>query len=152
MKDMLTIVQEECTRLLLRCRDLEANQGIAGAMAQVRAFHEQFGVPVLESPWLPGIDRSELRQELIAEEAAETAFAIETGNLAEIADGLADLIYVCLGTALEFGIPLHEIFNEVHRSNMRKVGGATREDGKILKPDGWEPPDIERILESSGKK
>ena len=51
-----------------------------------------------------------------------------------------------LSAALEFGIPIERVWDEVHRSNMQKIGGATREDGKILKPDGWTPPNIARAL------
>lgn len=115
-------------------------------VAKVREFHEQFGVPILDKPWLPDQSRVNLRAELIAEESAELAYAIETCNLVEIADGIADLVYVAIGAALEFGIPIDAVFDEVHRTNMLKVGGATRADGKLLKPEGWKPPDIAAIL------
>ena len=64
----------------------------------------------------------------------------------ETIDGLCDLLYVIYGAAVTFGIDLDEFFEEVHRSNMAKVGGTTRADGKVLKPEGWTPPDLERIL------
>jgi len=116
------------------------------AVRQLREFHERFGVPVLERPWIPAEDRRSLRAALIAEEASELQDAIETANLIEIADGIADLIYVAIGTALEFGIPLERVWEEVHRTNMQKVGGAIRADGKILKPEGWQAPQIAEIL------
>lgn len=73
------------------------------------------------------------------------------GDMEEIADGLADLIYVAVGAALEFGIPLDRVWAEVQRSNMAKVDAETgrvrkRADGKVLKPDGWTPPDIKSAL------
>lgn len=69
----------------------------------------------------------------------------------KIADGLADVIYVAVGAALEFGIPLDRVWAEVHRSNMAKVDPATgkvikRADGKVLKPEGWTPPDVAGVL------
>ena len=72
--------------------------------------------------------------------------AMGQGDLVEIADGLADLIYVLIGTSIAYGIDLEPIWDEVHKTNMAKVGGGVRGDGKILKPEGWEPPEIERLL------
>ena len=112
----------------------------------VREFHERFGVPILDAPKMPTEERQRLRRSLILEEAIETCEAIERGDIIEAADGIADLIYVALGSALEFGIPIERVWAEVHRSNMEKIGGATREDGKILKPPGWVRPDIAGAL------
>lgn len=77
---------------------------------------------------------------------------IET--LTAISDHIADSIYVLCGLANLLGIPIHQVFAEVHRSNMSKAvpngnGGFTvikREDGKILKPAHWTPPNIKLIL------
>jgi predicted HAD superfamily Cof-like phosphohydrolase len=48
------------------------------------------------------------------------------------------------------GIPLQQVWNEVARSNHSKVSEngtiLKREDGKILKPDTYSPPDIKRVL------
>lgn len=71
-------------------------------------------------------------------------------NLVETADALTDLMVVIVGMALEMGIPLDHTWVEVHRSNMAKVqpDGTVkrREDGKVLKPEGWTKPDIEAAL------
>lgn len=61
-------------------------------------------------------------------------------------DGLCDSIYVELGAAVTFGINLQPFFDEVHRANMTKDGGAIRENGKLLKPPGWLPPQLAPIL------
>ena len=151
MEDQLTITQKECTRLLLENRELKSRLGLAGAVADVRSFHEKFGVPILREPTIPSEGRVKLRADLIHEESAECTWAIETCNLIEIADGIADTIYVCVGAALEFGIPIVDVWEEVQRTNMLKVGGARRVDGKILKPEGWEPPRIGAILERAAK-
>ena len=73
-------------------------------------------------------------------------------DLGGIADGIADLIYVLLGTALSYGIHIAPIWDEVQRTNMAKEGGATRHDGKVLKPEGWQPPDVRGILLKQGMK
>lgn len=112
----------------------------------VEAFHRMTRTPILDRPTIPDRERVALRLELIREEFEETAVAMARGDLVEIADGLADLVYVCVGAALEFGIPLDRVWAEVHRSNMAKAGGPRRADGKILKPDGWTPPDIRGVL------
>jgi predicted HAD superfamily Cof-like phosphohydrolase len=79
-----------------------------------------------------------------------TPFPREHVYLPEVADALADLDYVIEGTRLEFGIDGGPIADAVHAANMRKVGGPTRADGKILKPDEWEPPDIAGELKKQG--
>ena len=119
----------------------------------VRAFHEATGVPVLKRPTLPDWTRSDLRASLHSEEDKELREAIFAQDLEAIAKELADLIYIAAGTALEFGIPLDRVWDEVHRSNMAKVDPVTgrvryREDGKVLKPEGWTPPDIAKVLEA----
>ena len=116
------------------------------AMRNVAAFMRKFGAPVLKTPTIAPPERAALRVELLTEEFIETINAIEREDLVEIADGLADLVYVALGTAHEYGIPLDRVWTEVHRTNMAKAGGERREDGKILKPPGWTPPDIAGIL------
>lgn len=71
-------------------------------------------------------------------------------NLAEVADGIADTIYVLCQLARALGVPLDEVWSEVQRTNMLKVGVdgkvTRREDGKILKPTDWTPPQILQLL------
>lgn len=71
-------------------------------------------------------------------------------NLTELADGIVDSVYVLLHAAHSLGIPFDACWNEVHRSNMAKInpdGSVTRrEDGKILKPAGWTPPNLHSIM------
>lgn len=118
----------------------------------VRAFHEAMGIPIEERPTMATRERRELRAELIREEYAEVWDAIDCEDLVETADGLVDLIYVAVGAALEFGIPLDRVWDEVHRSNMAKAGGPRREDGKVLKPPGWTPPDVAGVLGIRGEE
>ncbi len=67
------------------------------------------------------------------------------GNLNRYLTGLAQGLWVC--SAEGFGIDLRPFFREVHRTNMLKLTGPKREDGKQLKPPGWEPPRIKAMLE-----
>lgn len=109
----------------------------------VEEFHRALDIPIGETP---AIRRAELRAELIFEESRETIDAIHAGDLVGAIDGLCDLLCVTYGAAAEFGIDLAPFWDEVHRTNMAKVGGPVREDGKRLKPDGWTPPDIKGVL------
>lgn len=113
----------------------------------VLEFHRAFDVLVGRAPASPDAGVVDLRLKLIKEELAELEAAMAAGDLIGIADGLADLLYVVYGTAVSYGIDIRPIFDEVHRSNMAKVGGAKREDGKVLKPDGWAAPNLAPILE-----
>jgi predicted HAD superfamily Cof-like phosphohydrolase len=63
---------------------------------------------------------------------------------------LADVLYVVIGTAVAFGLPLEKAFKEVHRSNMSKLGAdgkpILREDGKVLKGPNYSEADIGQFL------
>ncbi len=126
----------------------------------VRAFHERFQVPVETVPKVPSEARIRLRERLITEEYKELLEALgfrkmggdewlsET-DLPETADAIADLIYVLIGTALEFGIPLQAVWDRVQVANMAKCLPA-EPGGKIAKPEGWTPPRIEECLREHG--
>lgn len=98
--------------------------------------------------------RRQLRVSLLAEEFREYLEAELANDLVGIADGLADMEFVIHGTAHEYGIPQDASFNEVHRSNMSKVGedgkAVVSESGKILKGPQFSPPDIAGILKRAG--
>lgn len=69
--------------------------------------------------------------------------------LVAIADGGIDSLYVIYWTLNLLGMPVKELFDEVHRSNMAKSQGGKvlrRNDGKILKPEGWQPPNLRKII------
>jgi len=123
-----------------------------GWQRMVREFHAKYGQPIAEEPneFIP-MERRELRKKLMKEEPQETCDAIDACNIVEIADGIADSIYVALGTAIEYGIDLEPVFAEVHRSNMTKTPGVQRDDGKILKGPGFTPPDIAFEIERQRK-
>lgn len=94
---------------------------------------------------------------LVCEEYTETLVACSAQlenpsleNLTELADGIADTIYVLCQLARAADIPLDAVFAEVHRSNMAKLQAdgsvKRREDGKVLKPYGWTPPQLWEVL------
>lgn len=124
-------------------------------LQMVRQFHEAFGVPAYGTPRVPSQKRQDLRRKLIEEEWWETYHALLKSDIVKIADGLADLVVVIYGTALEYGIDLDAVLEEVHASNMAKLGPdgkpILREDGKVLKPEGWKPPNIEWALGWGGE-
>jgi predicted HAD superfamily Cof-like phosphohydrolase len=115
----------------------------------VKEFHQAFGQRIGEKPELPDPAERDLRVKLLREEFREYIDAETDHDLVEIADALADIIYIACGTAVSYGIPLDDVFAEVHRSNMAKlVDGKVirRADGKVKKPEGWTPPDVKGIL------
>ena len=87
---------------------------------------------------------------LIMEEYKELIYAFGTRNIVEIADACADLKWVIEGLEHTLNIPQQEVWDEVARSNLAKISEngkvLKREDGKVLKPEGWTPPDIISIL------
>lgn len=123
---------------------------------QVEHFRRVMGLPVTDRPATLPPDRVELHQRLIGEEFDELFDALATGDLVGIADGGIDLIYVVIGMLLDHGIPLREVFAEVQRSNLAKLGPdgkpIIREDGKIIKPEDWTPPDIKGVLTKHGAR
>ncbi len=120
-------------------------------------FHRAMRVYYAERPQatLPP-DVAAVRLALLEEELQEYREALAAGDLVEIADALTDLLYVLLGTMISHGLQevAEDLFAEVHRSNMTKLGPdgqvVYREDGKVLKPPTFEPPDLRRVLRAHG--
>lgn len=121
---------------------------------QVLEFHEIYNAYIGNRPELRDKKIARLRIGLLDEELNEYKEAVYTDNLIEIADSLADLLYVAIGAAISYGIPIDEVFEEVHRSNMSKLDAngkpIHREDGKVIKGPNYFPPDIVSILRKHG--
>lgn len=117
---------------------------------KVREFHKAFGLTVRDLPGNPHPDDVALRLELMREERAEVDEAIHIGLFRDIAKELADELYVVYGTAVTYGIDLDAVFEEVHQSNMSKLGEdgkpLRRPDGKILKGPKYRPAEVSRVL------
>ena len=116
------------------------------AQAMVEAFHRMFDIVVHRVPTVVDERTRALRERLIHEEFEELKEAMAKNDLACIAKEMADLLYVVYGTAVSYGIDMDPVFREVHRSNMSKVGGYKREDGKWVKPASYSPAAIAPIL------
>jgi predicted HAD superfamily Cof-like phosphohydrolase len=120
----------------------------------VALFHETFGMGVSKTIKANlGADTNKLRFNLMDEENKEYLEAAENNDLVEVADALGDMLYILCGTILEHGMQykIEEVFNEIQRSNMSKLGAngkpIYREDGKVLKGPNYFPPNIKEILE-----
>ncbi|KAB2975194.1 hypothetical protein F8R89_26270 [Streptomyces sp. SS1-1] len=120
----------------------------------VRRFHLAFGLDARTTPTEVAPELAAHRAELLAEEAAEVAEVSVTGPLDRLAHELADVVYVAYGTALVHGIDLDAVLAEIHRSNMTKIGPdgqvTRRADGKVLKGDHYEAPDVGAVLRRQG--
>lgn len=119
----------------------------------VAEFHKVFGLNMKETPTADiGIKNNLLRYKLMREENEEYLEAANNNDLVEVADALGDMLYILCRTIIEHGMQhkIDEVFNEIQRSNMSKLGAdgkpIYREDGKVLKGPNYFGPDIPSIL------
>ena len=128
--------------------------------SDVGDFHRKFDLPVGGNGELPTVisDKTFLfRYQFLQEELQELLKAHRSRDLVEVADALADLVYVALGTAHMYHIPLDEVWNEVQRSNMKKErangpGDVRSKRGSaldVVKPHDWTPPDIAGVMKAA---
>jgi NTP pyrophosphatase (non-canonical NTP hydrolase) len=106
-------------------------------------FHDRLGQPFGHA------GDAALRRRLHVDEHRELLDALDAGDRVAIARELADDVYVAFGSAHSLGIDLEAVIMAVHAANMRKFdppGPLVGEDGKLLKPPGWVPPDIAAVL------
>jgi len=102
----------------------------------VKAFHTAFKIGHRETP-----------------KGEEYLEAANKNDLVEVADALGDMLYILCGTIIEHGMQykIEEVFEEIQRSNMSKLGGdgepIYREDGKVLKGPNYFKPNIKAILD-----
>lgn len=123
----------------------------------VREFNSKFGVPVMWEGWPPTGNMIKLRWSLLNEEYEELwqeLFDYEDGKVVpalepdkeKVAKEIADMLYIIYSMADVFGIPIDKVFEEVHSSNMSKLGPddrpVRREDGKIIKGPNYKEPDL----------
>jgi predicted HAD superfamily Cof-like phosphohydrolase len=122
-------------------------------LEQVQEFHETYGLPVHGEVNLSCAQTKELRINLLQEELNELKEALANDDPVETLDALIDLQYVLDGAFLSFGMQaLKDIaFDEVHRSNMSKLGAdgkpIRREgDGKVMKGPNYFAPDLSKFI------
>jgi predicted HAD superfamily Cof-like phosphohydrolase len=123
-------------------------------IASVELFHKSFGLGVSHSMKADlGAAKNQLRFNLMDEENKEYLEAAKNNDLVEVADALGDMLYILCGTILEHGMQykIEEVFEEIQRSNMSKLGKdgkpIYREDGKVLKGPEYFKPNIQAILD-----
>lgn len=122
-----------------------------GLIDKVKEFHSAFRVEDTQN-FKKNRDIFKLRYELMKEENDEYVQACVMGDEVEIADALGDKLYILIGTIIAHGLEdkIEDIFNEIHASNMSKLGEdgkpIYREDGKILKGPNFFRPNLTKIL------
>ena len=117
---------------------------------KVGLFMKTFNQEVKIKSALSSEKINSLRISLISEELEELKKAIKDNNIVEVADALADILYVTYGTGHAFGIDLDKCFNEVQESNMSKLGlngkPIFNEHGKVMKGPNYFKPDLSKFL------
>jgi len=96
-------------------------------------------------------DQFNMYLKLIEEETRELAVAIDNNDKVESLDALIDILVVTIGAIHSMGADAEGAWKEVIRTNFAKIDKKTgkvikREDGKVLKPDGWTPPNLKEFL------
>ena len=123
-------------------------------ISAVELFHKSFGLGVSQTMKANlGPGKNKLRFNLMDEENKEYLEAANSDDLIEVADALGDMLYILCGTILEHGMQhkIEEVFEEIQRSNMSKLGAdgqpIYREDGKVLKGPNYFKPNIQGVLD-----
>lgn len=119
----------------------------------VRAFHQKFALPIGSTPALLDDERHRTRMAWIDSENDEADSAQHARSLPESVDAHLDAIFFHLGSLVEMGISdetAERCMLAIYVANMAKEGGGTRADGKILKPEGWQAPNIAAELVKQG--
>jgi predicted HAD superfamily Cof-like phosphohydrolase len=88
---------------------------------------------------------------LIEEEFKELKEAVNNNDMLETLDALEDILVVTIGAIHSAGMDGEGGWREVMNTNFAKIDKETgkvrkREDGKVLKPQGWTAPDLEQFL------
>jgi predicted HAD superfamily Cof-like phosphohydrolase len=97
------------------------------------------------------VDQFNLYFKLIKEEYKELRDAIDAGDQVEVLDAIVDILVVTIGAGHSMGADVEGAWNEVMRTNFAKIDSETgkvrrRKDGKVLKPEGWKPPELSSFL------
>lgn len=132
-----------------------------GYYQDVQDFHDKFGITRPTVPTMLDEETYVFRQKFMQEEIDEfeaayldlkTGIVGEAFAMHEMADALADLIYVAVGTADMMGINLDAVWKNVQNANMAKVRAKSADDSKrgtaldVIKPKGWTAPNHYKVL------
>ena len=117
---------------------------------KVKTFMKTFGQEVKEKSEFPNEKVINLRIKLIEEELQELKEAIANKDIVEVADAFTDILVVTYGGGLAFGIDLDKCFEEVHSSNMSKLGENGKpifnELGKVMKGPNYHKPNLKQFV------
>jgi predicted HAD superfamily Cof-like phosphohydrolase len=96
-------------------------------------------------------DQFDLYLKLIQEEVSELQTAVDQNDLVEQLDALIDIMVVTVGAVQSLGVDGEGAWKEVMSTNFAKIDSLTgrvrkREDGKVLKPTGWRPPELSKYI------
>jgi predicted HAD superfamily Cof-like phosphohydrolase len=96
-------------------------------------------------------DQFDLYLKLIQEEVEELQTAVDNNDRVEQLDALIDILVVTVGAVQSLGVDGEGAWKEVMSTNFAKIDSLTgrvrkREDGKILKPVGWRPPELSKYI------
>ncbi len=115
-------------------------------MKAMSEFHKMFHVPIGVSPKLLEPKDNIRRLTLITSEVGELGDAVRQKDLIETSDALGDLLYVTFGMATEMGLPMDEVFKQIHESNLSKLwpDNVIFKDlgGKVIKSPGYHPVNL----------
>lgn len=121
---------------------------------KIKDFHVTMGGVAPDTPTMPNAGLLDLRKTLIREEYNEVneqydkLISGESNDLTNLIHELTDLLYVTYGAIWACGVDPDPVFEEVHSANMRKLDGPRRADGKVLKPEGWQPANVRKVIEA----
>lgn len=112
---------------------------------------EKFLVAVGQSANWDNLEQAKLYKKLIVEEFAEFLEADINDDDTERLDACFDMIWVIVGYMKSRGWDCENSWVEGSLSNLSKIDPETglvrrREDGKILKPEGWQPPNFTKFV------
>lgn len=119
---------------------------------------ELLGAIEVEKDWdqLDDVEKSRYLHHLVLNKSDELVASMIKGDLVGVADGIADVLYVVIGTAVAYGINIKEVFDEVHRSNLSKTVWNEElqrytiekdEFGKGIKPPTYSPAALAPIVQ-----
>ncbi len=116
----------------------------------VKKFMQTFGQEVRTKASFPSDKIVSLRIDLINEELSELREAVKKKDIKEVADALTDILYVTYGAGTAFGVNLDKCFEEVHNSNMSKLGSDGKpiynDKGKVMKGPNYFKPDLNKFI------
>jgi len=113
-------------------------------LRDVADFHELILNSYAETaPSMISLEYCIERAAFLHEELDEFCVASGEGDMVGVADALADIVYVALGTAYKMGLPFDEIWRAVQSANMQKKPGITKRGNAVdaVKPVGWQGPE-----------